>query len=623
MKDNIRGWGLSAAAFLAAAVLLAASPCAAQRVPIEYKVEAGFSGIAGQRSGIIPVTVTLRNTVISTTGSIEISCRDSSGNYEVRQVLPFSLPAPSTKRFSLLVRVEPFRDPTVTVGFKDGITPIMSPLNVRRVDTPIVLCVNVPSNWKAGEAKKKYTFADIGRDTVPADPLAMDAVHALMISGQAFSDLDPTRIEAVAQWVATGGILILFEPVGGAPFAQNCRALGLRPGGNVMSRGIYPCGSGLVASSGTQASEDSAFWEGNTAQSVTLFPALAFKDTQSINYGGRDTFAGLWRTRRSYGVIGFLSIILIIVAYIGVIGPLDWWVTKRLGRPYLTWIFFAGAVVLFSAIAYGYSTFINVDVMRSVQVNIIDAAPGQRIARGNSFYWVCSARNATYTITTPVQNVFLSARENMMSTPGNMAGVDVVNGRNSQMSARIPIFSSKTFDAAWYMPWVHEVKAAGDGSGSIVVPPELKVQSAFLAQSEGLSPMLPKGNTLIPGKRQPWKEALQQHSVGGGMYYYGGRNELMPKDDVLRNYLIGVSFPWAATAALETASQNPNQAAANPVYMHASGREASLDVACRLRAGKVLLLFLEPSGNMLPMSISQSSPRSVCANLVRIQLPFE
>jgi hypothetical protein len=333
-------------------------------------------------------------------------------------------------------------------------------------------------------------------------------------------------------------------------------------------------------------------------------------------------FSSLWQTKRSYGLSGFFSIMIIIAAYICAIGPLDRWIVRRTKKPYLTWILFPVAIAAFSLVAYWYSSMVNVGTMRAVYVNVLDAAQDADVARGNSLFWVYSAKNSTYEMVTSLENVHFSARESMLGA-GNIAGVELVNGRNSAISARIPIFSSKEFDAAWYMPWTHEITCTREGSSlKIIVPKELKASHAFLADEDGLTELTKEDGAWIAGPWKSWEDAITDMAASlGSPWLYGRRSSmrddevLMPKEKALRNYLICMSFPWEVTS---------EQRRHHQVTYYRQGRDSRerlLDIRNRLRVGKSLLLFLDGSNNLLPVKIKRHFPKTMHMNLVRVQIP--
>ena len=588
-------------------------------------MEVGFEGVVSTRSSVFPVAITIDNKVASTTGRIEISQPDASGNSEARQVLPFTTPAPSRKRFVLLTRIERSRNLELTVVFTDHIKTIRRKLNVKRNNDPLVLCLGVPRSYRLAGAAGKYTFVTIEKHSLPSDPVALDGVHAVMLSGPVFASLSAAQLEAMRQWTVTGGTLIFVEMVADEAFRRNFESLTGMPGMHVPVGDVARLGAGIIAASDTDAELGRVFWDGDEALTRRLFPAVAEDDRQSYA-ATTGFFSKLWQTKRSYGLAGLLSIIIIIVTYICAIGPMDRWLVKRLKKPYLTWVFFPVAIAAFSVIAYGYSSMANVGTMRAVYANVVDVAPGFGVAKGNSLMWVYSAKNATYTINTSLKDVCFSARESILGA-GAVAGVDIANGRDSTISARIPVFSSKEFGATWFMPWSHEIACQRDGQVlSFIVPEALNVNSAYMASEEGLINLTKKGQAWVAeGNTTPWETiivsragALSPHwHFRMGMPFGTVDDErLMPSSETLQSYLLCMSFPW------EVSPDNVQNAYQALYYRQSRDyRERSMDIRCRLKGGRTLLLFLEPTSSLLPIRIRWNSPTVMQVNLVRFQVP--
>lgn len=608
-----------------AALLLSPATLPAARVPVAYRVEAGFGGFVREEGGIFPVCLTIENKVAGTAGVLEICQPDHSGKFEVRQSLPIVTPAPSVKRFVLLARIEPDRDLEIRVSFQDHLRPIRETLKLKRSPKPLVLCLGLSPALSFGRTADEYRFVHVGPDALPADPVALDGVHAVVLSGPAFAGLGREHVSALRQWTETGGTLILHEPVSGGAAAGNTRDLIRNSGLDLARRGAFRLGAGVLASSGTN-STNPAFWDGDSALSGRLFPAAA-PEAEGHFRSSSHLLSSLWRTQQSHGPIGFLWVLVIIAAYLCTIGPLDRWLVKRYRKPYLTWVFFPAAIAAFSALAYGYTSLTNVGTMRAVYVNVGDTAAGSETVRGNAFFWVYSAKNATYTLGSPVENVVFSGRQTSVSA-GAMAAVNVFTGRNSTISARIPVFSAKEFDAAWYAEWKQPVACRQIGSNWQFTPPKgVKIKAAFLAEEQGVRRFKLEDDTWASDSLTDWgpmmnslsqrlEKSLHQSWQGG--LWADPEHSGMPAEDTFQDYLVLLSFPWPA--ATEPQKSWPD-GAQERLLRQRSTREKALDIRHRLKTGKVLLLFMDAEQDLLRMKIEKHSPETARVNLVRVQLP--
>ncbi len=598
----------------------------AARLPIDYDVEAGFGGVVPDSGGLFPVVVTLNNNVASTSGLIEILQPDPSGGAEVKHTLPFTTPAPSIKRFCIIARMEPGRDLELRITFKDQIRPIIKKLKIQKSTKPLVVCAGVQRSVRPGALGESYRVASVSPQSLPADPLAFDGLHALVLSGGAFMSLSKAQLDAVARWTVTGGILVFTDTLPDEVFWRNFQVLAGKSGVKMPSTGYARLGAGFIACSGADPEMGGGpFWSGDDAATGVLFPNLTKEDY--FSHSGTGFFTRQWQDRRAYGFMGAFWIILIIGAYVVVIGPVDMWIVRRMKKPYMTWVLFPVSIALFALIAHMYSSLVNVGTMRAIYANIVDVSPGHGLARGNSLFWVHSVKNATYAFATSLKNVCFSARESSLGA-GSAAAVDVVNGADSTMSARIPIFSSKTFDASWYMPWPHEIVCRRERTDlQFIVPADLKITTAFLATDEGLTRLDRFGDTWTTGSTpEPWDEAIARrvNSISQYRYNYGYRsgdsddNDMLPSTDSLQDYLICMSFP---TEVSQDKAQKLNSYYSSYYRRERDGREIAMDIQRRLHGGKVLLLFSEQAPGLLPVEIKWSLPSVRRVNLVRYQVP--
>jgi hypothetical protein len=196
--------------------------------------------------------------------------------------------------------------------------------------------------------------------------------------------------------------------------------------------------------------------------------------------------------------------------------------------------------------------------------------------------------------------------------------VAVLNGTDSAIRTKIPIFSGKFFDAEWFAPWRHKLSYTNEGGKlKVVVPAELKVESAFLADADGLVIMRNCGagmNEWIEDERmRQWaKEAGSADRYRYG-YGYGGLSETsktgMPEPGTLRKFLVDISFPSGLEDNADFRS-----------YMM-DNREKSMDIRRRVKDGRCLLLFLSPSSGFFPVNIQACRPDTAEVNLVRVRAP--
>lgn len=139
-------------------------------------------------------------------------------------------------------------------------------------------------------------------------------------------------------------------------------------------------------------------------------PALLLKAGDRNIIGGRGldgVFATLVETRQVQKLpVGFL--LLLLVAYLVVIGPFDQWWLRKINRPMLTWITFPLYVVLFSFLIYFIGYKLRAGQTEWNELQVVDVLPqgdgSQAALRGWTFGSLYSPANETYTLGSSLQD---------------------------------------------------------------------------------------------------------------------------------------------------------------------------------------------------------------------------
>ncbi|MBI3836813.1 MAG: hypothetical protein HY288_02615, partial [Planctomycetia bacterium] len=117
---------------------------------------------------------------------------------------------------------------------------------------------------------------------------------------------------------------------------------------------------------------------------------LGFRDLAGQLKGALDQFAGVQR-------VPFWLVALLVVTYIACIGPLDYFIVKRvLRRMEATWLTFSITVLVFSAVAYGLAYGLKGRELRVNQVDLVDFDAESNLVRGTSWSNVFSPRMDGY-----------------------------------------------------------------------------------------------------------------------------------------------------------------------------------------------------------------------------------
>jgi hypothetical protein len=167
--------------------------------------------------------------------------------------------------------------------------------------------------------------------------------------------------------------------------------------------------------------------------------------------------------------VGWLLLLLLI--YLAVIGPLDQYWLKRLGKPMLTWITFPGYVVVFSLVIYLIGYKLRAGESEWNELHIVDVlSNGERAElRGRTYSSVYSPSNQRYS---------LGSQQKYATLRGEFAGLwgggesgekatILQNGDSFKAEIFVPVWTSELFVSDWWnsvnLPLTASVSPQGDG----------------------------------------------------------------------------------------------------------------------------------------------------------------
>ncbi len=168
--------------------------------------------------------------------------------------------------------------------------------------------------------------------------------------------------------------------------------------------------------------------------------------------------------------VGWLLLLLIV--YLVVIGPLDQFWLKRIGRPMLTWITFPCYVVLFSLVIYFIGYKLRAGESEWNELHVVDVLlnGAQAELRGHTYSSIYSPANQRYLLAS--QQKFatlrgeLSGWYNAGSSSGEKTTV-VQSGDSFNAEVFVPVWSSELFVSDWWqsaaLPLWATIHAAEDG----------------------------------------------------------------------------------------------------------------------------------------------------------------
>ncbi|HXG26379.1 MAG TPA: hypothetical protein VNL94_05960 [Candidatus Binatia bacterium] len=146
-------------------------------------------------------------------------------------------------------------------------------------------------------------------------------------------------------------------------------------------------------------------------------PSL-FDDTQLINAVYQLPALALPPTEGLLGIIG---------AYILIIGPINYWILRRLDRRELAWITMPVLVLAFAAAAFGYGALLRGTDVIVNEVAIVQAAPDTTEASGQVYFGVFSPTRNTYRVDVP-QGALLASPISGDPFGGGTTTLDIVQG---------------------------------------------------------------------------------------------------------------------------------------------------------------------------------------------------
>jgi hypothetical protein len=152
--------------------------------------------------------------------------------------------------------------------------------------------------------------------------------------------------------------------------------------------------------------------------------------------------------------VGWLLLLLIV--YLAVIGPLDQYWLKRIGRPMLTWITFPGYVVLFSLLIYFLGHKLRAGESEWNELHLVDILPhGDRAElRGQTYASVYSPANQKYTLES--RQKFATFRGEFSGRfSGGQSGERVgvwQQGDSFKAEIFVPVWTSQLFVSDWWQP---------------------------------------------------------------------------------------------------------------------------------------------------------------------------
>jgi len=128
------------------------------------------------------------------------------------------------------------------------------------------------------------------------------------------------------------------------------------------------------------------------------------------------------------------GLLILIGAYIVIIGPINYFILKRIDRRELAWITMPLLVLAFTAASFGYGFVLRGTDVLVNEVAIVRGAPDATEASAQVYFGVFSPTRATYQVSVP-QGALLAAPINAPSQGGST--LDIVQGTGAQFPSMV------------------------------------------------------------------------------------------------------------------------------------------------------------------------------------------
>ena len=198
-------------------------------------------------------------------------------------------------------------------------------------------------------------------------------------------------------------------------------------------------------------------------------PPVLYTATQIPNAyePGSDGIFGAMVDSRQVRKMPIAWLLLLLVVYLVVIGPLDRWWLKKIGRPMLTWVTFPCYVVLFSLLIYfiGYKLRAGESEWNELHLVDVFAQGGQAELRGRTYASVYSPANQRYALTNSAPVATLRG-EFLGSYSQEKTELQVTQqGDTFKAEITVPVWVSQMCVSDWWqgapLPLTLEVRGAG------------------------------------------------------------------------------------------------------------------------------------------------------------------
>jgi hypothetical protein len=329
--------------------------------------------------------------------------------------------------------------------------------------------------------------------------------------------------------------------------------------------------------------------------------------------------------------VGWL--LLLLLAYLVVIGPLDRYWLKKINRQMLTWITFPSYVVFFSLLIYFIGYKLRSGEIEWNELHVVDVTPhGERADfRGRIYCSAYSPANARYPVVS--EETYSTLRGEMSANNGQEASKATVNQRGNGFDAdlTVPVWTSQLFVNDWWRQGTSPLNVSVNRSfGQVTVkienPGGKRIPQAKLVVDGQIYDLgdITKGkpSTTLSAGGSPVANMVQvqanmfENVASQRRSQFGGA-EGGHLDDIFGN-TTAISF---LGLAVTSGGQNQNYNINNGYYNSRFITSAGMDLTPLMLRGDAVLLAWMPDETIVP-TLNKFTPRYSKKNTVlRVVVP--
>lgn len=195
------------------------------------------------------------------------------------------------------------------------------------------------------------------------------------------------------------------------------------------------------------------FWTRLTEVSEQLYVSADFRQAGSWSSDG--IFGAMLETRQ-VNKLPVHWLLLLLIVYLAVIGPIDQYWLKRIGRPMLTWITFPCYVVFFSLLIYFIGYKLRAGESEWNELQLVDVVQGGNTTqfRGRTYASVYAPSNQRYELEAPQKMATFRSEfaGTWGGTPAGDRGSVTQLGDTFRAEVFVPVWASQLVISDWWQP---------------------------------------------------------------------------------------------------------------------------------------------------------------------------